>query len=237
MKKCPQCGTTYTDQSLRFCLADGAVLDNGGEPAVVSGRNEPLRVDIGSGNRPGVQVTEPARKSSPAIVKTILVLSVLVALAVVVIAAAVGILYLQSQENIFVNSNSETNISTPTPSATLDPETERLKKELADLQKQLDEKKSTSVNKDTFPDLDDLDLEFRTATVNSPGDGFLALRSEPSSDYGERLAQIPHGAKINVVSCDSDKITIGSRRGSWCLVEWSGRAGWVFDAWLTYEKN
>lgn len=236
MKKCPQCGTVYTDESLRFCLADGAVLDSGAEPTVDSGRNEPLRVDIGSGNRPSVQAAEPARKSSTSFVKTILVLSVLAALAVVVIAVAVGVLYLQSQENIFVNS--ETNISrtTPTPSATPDPETERLKKELVELQKQLDEKKKTSSDKASVPDLEDLDLEFRTATVNSPGDGFLALRSEPSSDYGERLTQIPHGAKINVVSCDSDKITIGSRRGSWCLVEWSGRAGWVFDAWLTYEN-
>jgi hypothetical protein len=226
MKKCPQCGTTYTDESLRFCLADGATLNT----AV----GEPLRVDIPSGHRPPVQVTAPVKKGSSALVKTILVLSVFVALAIVVIAAAIGVLYLRSQENIFVNSATNVQKTTPSPTPTPDPETERLKKELADLQKQLDEKKSTSVNKDTFPDLDDLDFEFRTATVNSPGDGFLALRSEPSSDYGERLAQIPHGAKINVVSCDTDKVTIGSRRGSWCLVEWSGRAGWVFDAWLTY---
>jgi hypothetical protein len=135
-------------------------------------------------------------------------------------------LYYTREKN---SANTQAN-STPMP----DPETERLKKELADLQKQLDEKKSSAANSGSFPSLDDLDFEFRVATVNSPGDGFLALRSEPSSDYGERLAQIPHGAKINVVSCDSDKITIGSRRGSWCLIEWSGRAGWVFDAWLTY---
>lgn len=228
MKKCPQCGTTYTDESLRFCLADGAFLDGGEEPTVVSGRN---RIDIGSGNRPVVQIPEPNRKKSSALIKTILVLSVLVALAVVVIAAAVGALYYNRE----FPPKPNTIYSTPTPKPSADPETERLKKELADLQKQLDEKKSSSANGASFPDIEDLDFEFRTATVNSPGDGFLALRSTPSSDYGERLAQIPHGAKINVVSCDSDKITIGSRRGSWCLIEWTGRAGWVFDAWLTYE--
>ncbi len=238
MKKCPQCGTTYTDESLRFCLADGTALDASGseEPTIVSGRNEPLRVDIGSGNRQAVQVSEPARKNSSAFVKTILVLLVLAALAVVVIAAAVGVMFYTSRE-FPPNPNANTTTPTPKPAATPDPETERLKNELANLQKQLDEKKSTSANGGSFPDLDDLDFEFRTATVNSPGDGFLALRSEPSSDYGERLAQIPHGAKINVVSCDSNKITIGSRSGSWCLVEWSGHAGWVFDAWLIYGKK
>ena len=155
MKKCPQCGTTYTDESLRFCLADGAALDSGEEPTVVSGRGS-LRVDIGSGNRTSGQVSEPTKKSSSAFVKTILVLSVLVALAVVVIVAAVGVLYLQSLRS----ENKATNIqtTTPSPTPTPDPETERLKKELADLQKQLDEKKSTAANKDAFPDIEDLDI-------------------------------------------------------------------------------
>jgi hypothetical protein len=237
MKKCPQCGTTYTDESLRFCLADGAMLDtvNGEEPTVISGRSTPLRVDIASGGRSPVQAVEPVKKGSSALVKTLLILSILAAMAFVVIAASVGVLYFTREK---ITANNQIN-STPTlkSSATPDPETEHLKNELANLQKQLDEKNSSSANSVSFPDLDDLDFEFRVATVNSPGDGFLALRSEPSSDYGERLAQIPHGAKINVVSCDSDKVTIGSRRGSWCLVEWSGRAGWVFDAWLTYGKN
>lgn len=236
MKKCPQCGTTYTDQSLRFCLADGAMLGSADheEPTVVSSRGEPLRVDIGPGNTTTQQVSEPVRKGSTALI-TIFALSALVALAVVVIAAAVGLLYLRSQENIFVNNATNTPRTTPTP--TPDPETERLKNELANLQKQLDEKKTSSADSVSFPDLDKLDFDFREASVNSPGDGFLALRSEPNSDYGERIAQIPHGAKINVVSCDTDKVTIGSRRGSWCLVEWNGSAGWVFDAWLTYEKD
>lgn len=234
MKKCPQCGTTYTDESLRFCLADGAVLDGGEEPTVISGRSEPHRVDISSGSRPSTQGAAPAKKKSSALVRTILILSIPVALAVVVIAAAVAILFYTSREFPPAPNTNTFTSTTPTRSATPDPETERLKKELADLQKQLDEKRSSSANGVSFPDIEDLDFEFRTATVNSPGDGFLALRSEPSSDHGDRLAQIPHGAKINVGSCDVDKVTIGSRRGSWCLVEWSGRAGWVFDAWLTY---
>src|SRR5688500_5964712 len=236
MKRCPQCGTTYMDESLRFCLADGATLNatDGEESTVVSSRSEPLRVDITSGSRLPVNAAPQVKKRSSALVKTVLILLILLVPAIIIIAAAVGLVYLRSQENIIVNNATSIQTATPTPTATSDAETERLKKELADLQKQLDEKKSTEANKDTFPDIDDLDFEFRVATVNSPGDGFLALRSEPSSDYGERLAQIPHGVKINVVSCDSDKVTIGSRRGSWCLVEWSGRAGWVFDAWLTY---
>ena len=234
MRKCPQCGTTYTDESLRFCLADGATLDAVTEDAtVVSGRGDQIRVNLGSANRSVEQIPQPVKKRPTALV-TIVALVVLVALAVVVIAAAAGMIYLQSEKNIFVNNATDIPKTTPTVKATPDLETERLKNELANLQRQLDEKRTASNNKPSDPDLDDLDLEFRTATVESPGDGFLALRSEPSSDYGERLAQIPHGSKINVVSCDADKVTIGSRRGSWCLVEWNGRAGWVFDAWLKY---
>jgi hypothetical protein len=234
MKKCSNCGTTYTDETLKFCLADGAALDaQGEEPTVISGRREPLRVDIGSGIRTSQQVSQSGGKRSSVLV-TITILAALAGLAVVVIAAAVGLFYLQSEKNIFVNN--ATDIARTTPKPTPDPETERLKNELANLQRQLDEKKTTPNDNTSVPefDLDDLDFEFRTATVDSPGDGFLALRSEPSSEYGDRLAQIPHGEKINVISCDTDKVTIGSRRGNWCLVEWNGRAGWVFDAWLKY---
>ena len=237
MKKCPQCGTTYTDESLRFCLADGATLDtaDGEEATVVSGRGERLRVETGSGIRKSVQVTEPVITGSSAWLKTLVVLSILVALAAIVVAASVAVLYLYSSRAFPPNPNATYAPPQPGRSPTPDAETERLKNELANLQKQLDEKKTSPANGVSFPDIEDLDFEFRVATVNSPGDGFLALRSEPSSDHGERLAQIPHAAKINVVSCDKDKVTIGSRRGSWCLIEWKGNAGWVFDAWLTYD--
>src|SRR5437763_7594070 len=46
MKQCPVCKTTYTDESLRYCLADGTTLSFSEEPTVLAPRNDPLTVDI-----------------------------------------------------------------------------------------------------------------------------------------------------------------------------------------------
>src|SRR4051812_14443244 len=60
MKQCPLCGTTYTDASLRFCLADGnALIDKPADPtgsrpssesdetiAITPTGAGPVRVDI-----------------------------------------------------------------------------------------------------------------------------------------------------------------------------------------------
>ena len=35
MKQCPKCGTNYTDDSLRFCLSDGAPLPENDEQATL----------------------------------------------------------------------------------------------------------------------------------------------------------------------------------------------------------
>ncbi|MEQ1646623.1 MAG: hypothetical protein ABL959_24425, partial [Pyrinomonadaceae bacterium] len=57
MKQCPSCRTTYTDDTLRYCLADGSSLvahddeatfvrNSVAEPTVMLGRDSPVRVDI-----------------------------------------------------------------------------------------------------------------------------------------------------------------------------------------------
>jgi hypothetical protein len=50
MNRCPSCGTTYTDPTLKFCLADGARLDEAfdSDPTVVAGGIDRLKVDIPS---------------------------------------------------------------------------------------------------------------------------------------------------------------------------------------------
>jgi hypothetical protein len=71
------------------------------------------------------------------------------------------------------------------------------------------------------------------AYVNSPGDGFLALRSEPSVQTGRRVRKIPHEAQVEIVTCRSSASVVGSTRGYWCQVRYNGISGWAFDAFLT----
>lgn len=40
VKRCPQCQSTYTDQSLNFCLSDGATLLSGDEEYETIVRNK-----------------------------------------------------------------------------------------------------------------------------------------------------------------------------------------------------
>jgi hypothetical protein len=72
------------------------------------------------------------------------------------------------------------------------------------------------------------------ARVDAPSgeDPWLALRSEPSATRGRRLARMPHGARVEVVSCQEDEALIGDRIGHWCRVRYDGREGWAFDLWL-----
>ena len=66
--------------------------------------------------------------------------------------------------------------------------------------------------------------------VNSPRDGFLALRSSPNHRTGKLLAKIPHGYQLELNSCRS-KTKIGKNTGRWCRTSYKGTLGWVFDAW------
>src|SRR5690606_2432729 len=91
------------------------------------------------------------------------------------------------------------------------------------------------VDKNPFPDaIENGTGSPTTATANSPKDGFLALRSLPSTEIGERLAVIPHGAEVKVVACDPNYKTLNNRRGSWPLLMYAHFVGWAFDAYLTF---
>lgn len=71
--------------------------------------------------------------------------------------------------------------------------------------------------------------------ANSPGDGFLALRSEPSVGSGERLVKIPHGAQLSLGECLAPT-TVGRSYGSWCAARYAGVDGWAFNAFVTYAS-
>jgi uncharacterized protein YraI len=67
-----------------------------------------------------------------------------------------------------------------------------------------------------------------SATVNTPGDGFLSLRSEPSASRGVRLLKVPHGTALELGAC---KPNPGG--ANWCQSSYLGQTGWVLDKYLT----
>lgn len=235
MKQCPACKTTYTDDSLSFCLSDGTSLiePSGEEQTVVRSRqNDPVRVDIGPKSEPTLVHGADKKDGASTWIKLLIAAVVLIALAVIGLGLAGAAFYYGTSGK---RSEPPTKSPPPTPAvtATPDDEKDRLRDELANIQKQLDERTKNS-NTWTNANSDDERGSSITATVNSPKDGFLALRSEPDADRGERIAKIPHGAEVEIQNCEKNAVTIASRTGRWCQVDYNGLNGWVFDAWLDY---
>jgi uncharacterized protein len=71
-----------------------------------------------------------------------------------------------------------------------------------------------------------------TGVVNAPGDGFLSLRSEPSTERGRRLVKIPHGTPLTLERCDAP--TGGY---AWCLTTYAGQHGWIYSRYLSYAHT
>lgn len=223
MKQCPACQTTYTDETLRFCLADGAAL------ATV--RNEDPTLVRERSDMP-VKKTAGVKGSGLTVFKIVIAVLILGFLALLAAGLAGAFFYYKTgNPNTASQTATPSSTNTPKQSPTPDDEKARLRDELANLQKTINEQKRTATNTSPFPTPGS---GTPTARVNSPRDGFLALRSEPDAEYGERLAKIPHGAVIELNNCEKEKVTIGSKTGRWCLVTYGDYAGYVFDAWLIY---
>ena len=216
MKQCPKCGTTYTDASLRFCLTDGTPLSDIGRDKTV-----PSHIP-------------PTPRSGSNVKKAVLVIGITVVLFVFAGIMAALILYSNIGKNRRQATPSPTAAPSRSPSATPNAETEKLKGELANLQKKLEEEKAANANSARQPTAKRSDNEAPAARVDSPNDGFLSLRSEPDADLGERIAKIPHGATVELQNCEKDEVTVAGRRGRWCQVTYDGDTGYVFDAWLVY---
>jgi len=233
MMRCPVCGNQYTDGTLRFCLADGTALVPAEEETTA--RRDAVRVDIpppDSLRQPAAQPVNE-KKGISTIVKVLLGLLAVGALVAVVAVAAVVLLirYAGSGDG----SNTRAVNPTPTASATpSDTEKERLQKELANAQRKLDGQKNINRAANTAPSPQPSQTGLSTARVNSPNDGFLALRDKPDADYGVRLAKIPHGSVVTLEDCQRQRVTVSGRSGRWCMVTYDGTTGWVFDAWLNY---
>ena len=116
MKICPQCRTSYTDDSLQFCLQDGTPLV--GSPTtnnldesetVISPRQDKMRFDLpyqqnAAGSRE-VIVAETPRKSNTGLIVTLTALLTLLTAG----AGVAGIFYLKRNEknNVALNVNSK----------------------------------------------------------------------------------------------------------------------------------
>ncbi len=115
MKSCPQCGNTYTDQNLYFCLQDGAALypaDSEAPPTEVIHQNRQSTITVhGPPPMPHpLQPQESSRRNRP---PWLLLLSVLLVLTV--LGGGLAFLILSSGGS---SSSSENTVATPRPQST-----------------------------------------------------------------------------------------------------------------------
>lgn len=237
MKLCPKCDTRYSDDTLRFCLTDGASListSSSAEKTVeMSGGTNQMRFDFPTQSVP-TRVSpgkpQPPQRSGINPWFVFLPVSALLFLAVV---GLVGYILLKPEAVVITNTATPTPAATPTP----DKETAALKEELESLKKQIEDQKISKNNDSTtrpFPTQNPPAPTIQTARVNSPNDGFLALRSIPDTS-GVMLAKITHGTNIEIIGCQKNATQKpGKRRGRWCRTDYNGQSGWVFDAFLSY---
>jgi len=230
MKQCPACRTTYTDDTLSYCLADGNTLtDLGEQPTVVhQASGGSMRVDVPQTMQQPVHYVQP---SSGGGMKAFFIVAGVFAMVVLAVIGAAALMYFNRD-----SVSGLTNGQSPTPqksvSPTPDPNKD-LRDQIANLEKQIADQKKGSVNANVPLKMPETSTTQTTARANSPGDGFLALRTLPSAQIGERIAKIPHGATVSIGAC-GPVITPVKRSGRWCQASYNGMSGWVFDAYLTY---
>lgn len=237
MKQCPNCKTTYTDDSLQFCLSDGATLSrvpDAAETVRMSFDNQPTRIDMPLDSVPTVFAPPVSQNQSPKKMLGLIIAVVIGFFLLLAIAGVAGFIYFrQSGDKNPVAAASPTATASPKTSPTAAPndETERLKEEMANLKKQMEDQKNQKPNSPYIPPPPN--QKETTARANSPTDGFLALRSEPSSETGYRIAKIPHGATLTVLDCPKPS-NVGKMPGHWCQVIYNGQAGWAFDGFMSF---
>jgi hypothetical protein len=241
MKKCPVCKTTYTDDSLRFCLADGTSLFSpADEPETVrmSSRQNPLRVDISQDTIPSNSLPPPQNQSKAKSVVPFIIAAIagLLLIGIAGIAALIIINPFGKTETPPVSNTTNNLKPTATSVLTSDNQFDRIGDKLTEPEKQI----QTQTNQKNISNIQPLSSPKQnepvkpTARVAPSNDGFLSLRTEPSVKTGTQLVKIPSGATVYVENCEKNYMTVDGRRGRWCMVSYAGKIGWVFDAWLIY---
>ncbi len=232
MRVCPRCRNTYTDDTLIYCLADGTLLErpDDDQPTVVRTSvltAEPTHV------LPRKAAETTSSGSSGIAFKVLLALGVLMVIGVIGVVGALVAYY-------SIGGSRQTSSEYPTPQSTTTPfptpdQNEELKEKIAELERKLAEKEDEDVPLDPSDFQIDIPMtrDTRTGTVDSPNDGFLALRSLPSSEIGTRLTKIPHGATVTIGICGPVVAPV-KRKGRWCQASYGGYNGWIFDAYINY---
>ena len=77
------------------------------------------------------------------------------------------------------------------------------------------------------PPSQDIGSSQRLVLVNTPGDGFLALRSRPTTKKGKRLHKIPHDTLLKLGDC-----TLDETGSSWCETTFLGDKGWICEEYV-----
>lgn len=242
MKQCPVCKTTYTDETLIYCLADGGTLFSVAEaeqPTQISYGRNPMQVNIPPNSVPNTFVpnvvpsVEKSRSTLPLIIVALLVLLVLagIGIAAIIFLNPFG----KPQTVIVSNGNTQPNSAS---NSVPENQSKELQEKLANLEKKLQEQQNQrkTANPQTIPTMPKTptDPGRPTARVIPTSDGFLSLRTEPSVKTGTQLVKIPSNSTVNLENCESAYVTIGGRRGRWCMVTYNNQTGWVFDAFLNY---
>ncbi|MDH3529040.1 MAG: hypothetical protein OEQ28_05715 [Acidobacteriota bacterium] len=234
MKRCPKCNSTYSDETLSFCLSDGVALlevdEQETEEFSTADRGE-MRIEIPK-ETVAFQTPAPVTSVEPAKKRGVgaFLLGILAAMFLLVLVGVGGVaIYYFAFDH---QNDQVANSATPTPSN----EVESLKKELEELKGKVEEKEKETPAAQEEPTAEKTPkptaaIPAGSAVVNSPSDGFLALRTLPNHKTGQRIAKIPHGTTINLSGC-LRRIRIGKRTGSWCRTTYAGKTGWVFDAWV-----
>ena len=231
MRQCPHCRTTYTDDTLRYCLSDGTplvMMPGGAEAETVISYHpaKPVVVEIPQSTP---AFTPPPSYQQPVVEKrggiSLWIVAGIVALLVLVIAGLGAVLLYQNLSGReSANTVVTANTTTPTPATSKTP---------------TPEKSATptpwNINKTTpTPSATDRPSGDGTGvTVHSPGDGYLVLRSQPNSSSTE-ITRIPHGTTIVLTACRDYTTTKSGNYGRWCTTGYSGYSGWVFDAFVRY---
>ncbi len=257
MKQCPKCGTNYTDDTLSFCLSDGTPLPESEEQATfVRPGTGPqtaktaaypgvgqMRVDIPQTSARSNIPTATIENGPVSWVKVVAIVGVLSVMLIAAAGIAGALIYFNKDARPSVpDSNSKTaDRSSPTPNLTpttsptvSNNDANELKEQIANLEKRLNEQKNANIKPSNIPSPPEQPtVNSSSALVNSPGDGFLALRTMPSSNAGDRIYAIPSGARVFLNGCLATT-RVGNKTGRWCRARYGTYSGWVFDAWLVY---
>lgn len=229
MKQCPQCKTTYTDDTLSFCLADGTPLASKTRPTeaetVITSYTpaKPVVIDVTQETPPTFTAPpgypQPAQPQKTGL-SPMLVVGI-VGVLVFVIATLGAVLLIQNFSGRETANNVITASPTPAASKTATPWNTPTPARTAT---------PPPANINTAPPLSG---DSTTVTAYSPGDGYLVLRSQPNTTSTE-MTRIPHGNSLTIVSCKGYTTTKLGNYGRWCTASYNGISGWVFDAFVKY---